>query len=368
MTDPSSVVDFEILDADLTRAGLPWLAQPNELTALDSLGQIRRLGVRLPGDDERAEILARAHMLHASAAEVGALPEQFDLRAVGGANYLTATRDQGPCGSGVAFGAVAAIEGTARYLRRVPDLAIDLSEAHLFFGYGSELHLGGATDWLPIQALREARKGIAYESDWPYVAGDTAQATTALSADWRDHQAIPDGVTEVTGVIDRIKEHLLHYGPVTACLEVFSDFYAYRSGVYQHVSGSSQGGHCVAIVGWSDATGAWTIKNSWGSSWGQSGFGQIKYGEVLIDSWQNAGVTGVDLRTWSSPQLVLGAYSTGDARNGWVYLSGTGWLKVGGATEPAHTALFADLLTAKNTGAVVNAFISDGLISRAYAC
>ncbi len=363
-----SAVDFEILDADLALAGLPWLAQPNALTALDSFEQTRRLGVRLPGDDERAEILARADGLLAAAADVGALPDKFDLRTVEGANYLTETRDQGACGSSVAFGVIAAIEGTARYLRRVPDLAIDLSEAHLFYGYGGELNLDSATGWLPIPALREATKGITYESEWPYVAGDTARTMPPLSAQWRDHQAIPDGVTDVTGAFGRIKEHLLDYGPVTACLEVFSDFYAYRSGVYQHVSGSIQGGHCVAIVGWDDASGAWTIKNSWGSSWGQSGFGQIKYGEVFVDSWQNAGVTAVDLRTWSSPQRVLGAYSTGDARNGWVYLSGTGWLKVGGATEPAHTAMFTDLLTAKNTGAVVNAFISDGQISRAYAC
>lgn len=41
--------------------------------------------------------------------------------------------------------------------------------------------------------------------------------------------------------------------------------------------GSSLGGHCYAVVGYDDAKGAFKIMNSWGTSWGTSGFGWISY-------------------------------------------------------------------------------------------
>lgn len=72
----------------------------------------------------------------------------------------------------------------------------------------------------------------------------------------------------MAGNVAAIKEHLNNYGPVTGCFVVYNDFFSYSSGVYRHVSGGEAGGHCVAIVGYDDAQGAWIIKNSWGVGWG----------------------------------------------------------------------------------------------------
>ncbi|MCW2791086.1 MAG: hypothetical protein JWO76_184, partial [Nocardioides sp.] len=78
-------------------------------------------------------------------------------------------------------------------------------------------------------------------------------------------------------------------------------------------------------------------------------------------------VSGVDLRTWTGNKLVIGAYATGHERNGWVYVTDHGWLKVGGSSATAHTALFVDLLTAKAQNAYVSAYVDDGRISQVYA-
>jgi cathepsin L len=36
--------------------------------------------------------------------------------------------------------------------------------------------------------------------------------------------------------------------------------------------------HAVILCGWDDAKGAWLLKNSWGTGWGENGFMWIKYG------------------------------------------------------------------------------------------
>ena len=38
----------------------------------------------------------------------------------------------------------------------------------------------------------------------------------------------------------------------------------------------------MLLVGWDDKLGAWKIKNSWSTRWGQGGFGWIAYGSNNI--------------------------------------------------------------------------------------
>ncbi len=362
-------LDVGAVQARLQEADHPWVARENALTRMDQTDRVRRLGVPLPGEQERAAIEARSVQARSTArtltAAAAAVPASFDLRNVNGADYTTPVRNQANCGSCVAFGSIAAMESTARYTRGVPTLDVDLSEAHLFYGWGGPLGVTCGTGWMPLAALNEATKGLVYESDWTYTAGNTNGGS--LPANWQNHRGAAVGVAEHTGDIAAMKQQVYTSGAITACFYVYDDFFSYHSGVYQHVSGDLAGGHCVCIIGWDDNLGAWIFKNSWGPSWGLGGFGYIKYGECHFESWQNVGVSGVNLRTWTSPKKVLGAYATGDARNGWVYLADTGWLHVGGSTDTAHSALLTDLLAAKNAGAVVNAYDADSILTDVYA-
>jgi cathepsin B len=66
---------------------------------------------------------------------------------------------------------------------------------------------------------------------------------------------------------------------------VYQDFMNYKSGVYHHVSGGMLGGHAVKMLGWGTENGVnyWLCANSWGPSWGESGFFKIKQGDCGID-------------------------------------------------------------------------------------
>ncbi len=372
MTNPDNPVDLEAIRAALDEDDdANWEPGETSLTHMSEEAQVSRLGVPVPAPSELAQLERKAAQVRSfaaapSTAESAGLPVSFDLRNVGGSNYVGGVRNQGGCGSCVAFGSVAVLEGTARWTRRMPTLDVDLSEAHLFYGWGSMHGRTCENGWLPLPALTETtNRGITYESMWPYTSGNTNGGSAP--SNWESQRGKSTGVVNLTNNLAGIKQHLNSYGPVTACFIVYNDFFGYTSGVYKHVSGAQAGGHCVAIVGYDDSQGAWICKNSWGTGWGMGGFFLIKYGECYIDTWQNIAVPGVNLRTWTGNKKVIGAYATGDARNGWVYMADNGWLKVGGSTDTAHTALFADLLTAKSKDAYVGAYNNDGRITQLYA-
>lgn len=72
---------------------------------------------------------------------------------------------------------------------------------------------------------------------------------------------------------------LLSAAPVGALIYADTGFQAYSSGVYSGCPSSfstsySRINHAVVIVGY-DSNGNYIVKNSWGTSWGQNGFGVV---------------------------------------------------------------------------------------------
>lgn len=70
-------------------------------------------------------------------------------------------------------------------------------------------------------------------------------------------------------------------GPMVTIFTVYGDFYNYKSGIYHHVSGLYMGSHAVKVIGWGSSSGTdyWIIQNSWGTSWGESGYFRIQVGD-----------------------------------------------------------------------------------------
>jgi C1A family cysteine protease len=367
VTDPH--LDPAAIRAILGEQGHPWRAADNPMTRMPAEFRLRRLGVPLPSDTERAEIEARearVRSLHQRArAAAAGTPASFDARDVAGYNYVTEVRDQGDCGSCVAFGSVAVLETTAAYTRRQPGLELNLSEAHLFYTHGGSAGRTCDNGWLPRPALEMAHHiGVTFEDYFPYTPRNTGGAS--LNGDWPNRLARPTAVADVTADPARMKEHISEHGAITACFEVFDDFFAYRSGVYRQVTGALRGGHCVVLVGYDDAQGCWIAKNSWGTSWGDDGYVRIGYGQCKIESWQCVGVTAVRLRAWTGNSRVLGLWSDDSPRNGWAYLENYGWHKLAAPSDQVEHTMLGQAVTAKIAGRSVNAFADNGVIDTLY--
>jgi C1A family cysteine protease len=368
--DINAPLDLDRLRSTLENAGGPWEMSYTTMTALTEQERVIRLGVPLePGvDDAKREAERIAALAAHAAAPAGAIgaPASFDLRNVGGVNYTTSVKDQLSCGSCVAFGSAGAMEHVARYMRGTAALPVDLSEAHLFYCHGRAAGARCNTGWWPDQALAAARdKGVTFEDYYPYTPGD--QTCTGLNADWPNRVAKVTEVQNISNNPAAMKEYISTYGSITACLEVYQDFFSYRTGIYKHLTGGLAGGHCVVLLGYDDAQRCWIGKNSWNAGWGDGGFFKIAYGECRIEAYQTMGVKGVSLRAWLPNQQILGLWSNEVDANVYAYGSLRGWIKVNGATVPTSNGLLAELAAAKGANRPVGIFEDKDSVQQVYA-
>lgn len=84
---------------------------------------------------------------------------------------------------------------------------------------------------------------------------------------------------ELDGNEEAMKEFIANFGPATVVIWVTSSFLSYKSGVYyDDTCPKGPINHAVAIVGYGvdpEFGDFWWIRNSWGESWGYSGYGKV---------------------------------------------------------------------------------------------
>jgi len=77
--------------------------------------------------------------------------------------------------------------------------------------------------------------------------------------------------------IQEIKTILAGGNVVIGGFDVYEDFQSYSGGIYKNPRGRVISGHAMCIVGYDDSKNAFKIVNSWGTDWGEDGFGWIDY-------------------------------------------------------------------------------------------
>jgi hypothetical protein len=193
-------------------------------------------------------------------------------------------QDQGDCGSCTGFGTTGGWE---------PFIGVKLSEKDLFFCGGGSCEDGADMD----QILNQACTGVCTEKCDPYDAstydGNDSSCGSGRCINYIVGQRRLSSAPSVTDVIQM--KALLNTGPLVTTMECHQSFLNYVSGVYHNLGASDPivGGHCVAIVGYDDLQGAWLLRNSWSTDWGQGctvdgqptpGYCWIAYGDSQIDT------------------------------------------------------------------------------------
>ncbi len=216
---------------------------------------------------DRQYMIAKKFTLLALPCNAGAASCSYESK-------MTAIRNQGGCGSCWAFTAMGAYEGTYR-LRF--NAAIDTSEQHIVSCAGAGSCAGGW--WDPVFTWMLGSK-VRTEAQTPYTASNgvctPAPAGTYKAAAW--------GFVTVKAevpTVAQLKSALVTHGPLAVAVRVTPAFQAYTSGVFNQ-NDTGWINHGVVIVGWDDAKGAWRIRNSWGTGWGENGYMWIKYGANSI--------------------------------------------------------------------------------------
>jgi len=89
--------------------------------------------------------------------------------------------------------------------------------------------------------------------------------------------------------IDNLKSYLASGDIFVVAIPVYYNFYNIPNDpnyVYDSPSGSYQGGHGMAVVGYNDNLQAFKVVNSWGTNWGYSGFANLSYNFIQNYAWE----------------------------------------------------------------------------------
>lgn len=362
-------LNVSAIRSEVERDNLGWQPGTNALTAMSEEERISHLGL-LVSPVEMSRLKAETQQLAASERSLlqsnFAAPVQVDWRNNGG-NFVTPVKNQGGCGSCVAFCSCSTIESAIRIKLNNANFAVDLSEGFLQFCGG-----GSCGGWGLTSGLDFAKStGVTDEACMPYTAGGGQDMNCASSrcSDWQSRLTKISSYTGYASMQAR-KDALASKGPLLAGMAVYNDFFAYSSGVYVKTASSTLAGyHCISLVGYDDNQQCWILKNSWGTGWGDNGFVRIRYGQadLLIDSsWSFYSVDVEVSSTWYSNISVSQVYATPHSKNAWAYLQGIGWRKIHPNANDGITNTLAIFAIAVAHGKKVTVYADGEFIYQAY--
>jgi C1A family cysteine protease len=190
---------------------------------------------------------------------------------------FTPIKDQASCGSCWAFSTIAGLEAAIKFRTGA---TYDLSEQHLVscnpWGWGCS---GGFFAFDMIVPSKGYYPGAMPETCFPYTALDSTCAYCASPTWYPVANWAYVGTSNTVPSVDAIKNAIYTYGSVSVGYYVDRYFQAYTGGVFTSCKKKvNSTNHAVILCGWDDAKGAWLLKNSWGTGWGEAGFMWIKYG------------------------------------------------------------------------------------------
>lgn len=208
----------------------------------------------------------------------GIIPRRVDLR-----DRCSAIEDQGNLGSCVGNATVGNVEFLDRFTTD------SFREASRLFVYYNARKMIGMEDEDSGCHIRDAvkslvSKGVCSEGLWPYeVRKFAVPPSDECYTDALEHQ-----VTEYRRIqnLEEMKACLAEGYPVVM------GFYVYKSCMADEVTrtghipfpscieryrGGPLGGHAVMACGYNDDTQELIIRNSWGTGWGDKGYGYLPY-------------------------------------------------------------------------------------------
>jgi hypothetical protein len=186
-------------------------------------------------------------------------------------NKMSAIRDQGGCGSCWAFSIVGVIEAKRRmnYSQDTDQAEGQLTHCAIENG------CNGSWFAAPLNWIKTG--GLCKEVDCRYSSHRCSGTSKRIYKiqNWgfvTSQYSIPKD--------QQIKSALKQNGPLAICVNATSKFVNLRSHStpFSEPAASATVNHAVVLVGYDDNKGAWLIRNSWGTSWGNAGYAWVKYG------------------------------------------------------------------------------------------
>lgn len=204
----------------------------------------------------------------------GKIPDTFDWRSKG---VVTSVKNQGNCKNSWAFAAVAAMEANIAIKTKQK---LDLSEQFIISCGGVKCN----EDRIDRVAVFLRDTGTVDEACLPFNGGTNFDCNKRCK-DWPSRIRKISTWGWVGSSIDYIIQDIYNMGVLIAEFTVYTDFYYYRGGIYEHTWGAPEWKDAVGIVGYDVKNQYWICKNSKGTEWGENGYFRIKWNTVDMEKY-----------------------------------------------------------------------------------
>lgn len=212
----------------------------------------------------------------------GDLPSRADTNGMDGV-YWPPVWNQGPLGSCTAFSSCGA--AAYHFIKLQKEVPSEFSE---LFQYYNERVIGGqdvsVDDGSTIRnAMKSlAKYGVPPEQDWAYVVSNfddkppKSAYQDALGYMIADYQSVDQN-------LDHIRQAISTGFPVVIGIQVYQSFETAVNGKIPMPAPNEKllGGHAIVLTSYDDSKQVFGFRNSWGSDWGQDGYGTLPYQYVL---------------------------------------------------------------------------------------
>ncbi len=209
----------------------------------------------------------------ASMAMMGTLPSTGDL-----SKWFPSPGDQGNQGSCVAWAVGYGLKSYQEAIERkqLPSQAFVFSPSYIFNQIKiNDCKIGGSHITTALDLLKS--QGVPTMARFPYDQNNCSLQPNAADKLAARPYAIAEWRTVPLDNLADVKSHIATGFPVVIGMVVDENFKALLGEQIYNSPGAEGGGHSMVVTGYDDAKGAFKVLNSWGTYWGNGGYGWISY-------------------------------------------------------------------------------------------